>query len=143
MSVGSGAKDFDRAGYAAHLGRRVEHFDSQSLASGTLLIIADALVKHAHKVLFVRVLNIESKRPLCVSLRAGLLLHSSIQPKQEHFVSGGGFAAALIADRTTDAVRAQCACCKTQHQSQRWQKPRLAESFGTKTAAPHAAAAFA
>src|SRR5882762_3331900 len=64
VSNGSGAENFDSAGYALHMGRCVEHLDSESLTCGSLLIIADALMKHAHQVWFVRILNIEGKRPL-------------------------------------------------------------------------------
>ncbi len=77
VSGGSGAEDFDTAGHALHAARGVEYLDGESVAGGSLLIIADALVDYAHQVWFVRILHIELKRPVCIRLRARLLMHSS------------------------------------------------------------------
>src|SRR6266704_5265038 len=66
LPVGSGSKDFDRAGYAPHAARCVEDLDGKSVTCGSLLIIADALVKNAHQVWFARILHIEGKRSMCV-----------------------------------------------------------------------------
>src|SRR6266700_2312412 len=118
LPVGSGSKDFDRAGYAPHSARCVEDLDGKSVPSGSLLIIADALVKHAHQVWFARILHIEGKRSMCVGLGACLLLHLPIQTDKENIGSNGGFATGLIPDGTLDNVRVLRGGLKTRNQSE-------------------------
>src|SRR5258707_8134221 len=59
VSGGSGAENFDTAGHALHAARGVEYLDGESVAGGSLLIIANALVDYAYPAWFFRLLRIE------------------------------------------------------------------------------------
>ena len=68
MSLGSGAEDFDCSGYARNMGRDVEHSDGECLARESALIVADALMSHAHQVLQVGISRLKPKGSACVRL---------------------------------------------------------------------------
>ncbi|MGB7753717.1 MAG: hypothetical protein WCF88_19345 [Candidatus Acidiferrales bacterium] len=89
LSVASGAQDFDAAGYARHVTRRIEYGDSESVTRGCLLIIADALVNHSDEVWFFGVLHSECELALFIGFCARLFLHSGIEAKQNHVIASG------------------------------------------------------
>jgi len=107
-SVGNKTEDFDAAANTTHSPSCVKHLDGEGLTHGSLLIVTDSLVNDTHQIRFVRVSHTECKRSLCVGLRACFRLYCSIQPNEDHFISGSGLAAALIADRAGDASRREC-----------------------------------